>query len=125
MKTVKSFVKVTAQCIKENKELEISVTNELIWEDDFSHITEARVATEILDSIEQQGYVIKEGSTPATKITEVPDFKQNFVESVSNAFGGITNKEETTDVALDSLISSGKETPKKEEPVAKKSKFRL
>lgn len=127
MRITKSFVKVTVQCTKDNKDMELGITNEVQWSDDFSHQTEVRIIHEILMNIEDQGYMIKTGSAPEVKVTDVPEKEAEVkaeskdstpLKAIDDAFANLFEGNE----ALEQLEKKTEQPPV---TTTKKSKFRI
>lgn len=122
MKITKSFVKVTVDCIRDNKEVQVGITNEVQWSDDFSHITEVRMVHDILMSIEDQGYVIKEGTVPRLQVNDVPEKEESKnstpLKAIDDAFANLFDGNE----AIEQLEKKTEQPPV---TTTKKSRFRV
>lgn len=122
MKITKSFIKVTVDCVRDNKEIQVGITNEVQWENDFSHVTEVRMVHDILMSIEDQGYVIKEGTVPKLQVNDVPEKEESKnstpLKAIDDAFANLFEGNE----AIEQLEKKTEQPPV---TTTKKSRFRV
>lgn len=122
MKIAKSFIKVTVDCVRDNKEIQVGITNEVQWENDFSHVTEVRMVHDILMSIEDQGYVIKEGTVPRLQVNDVPEKEESKnstpLKAIDDAFANLFEGNE----AIEQLEKKTEQPPV---TTTKKSRFRV
>lgn len=122
MKIAKSFIKVTVDCVRDNKEIQVGITNEVQWENDFSHVTEVRMVHDILMSIEDQGYVIKEGTVPRLQVNDVPEKEESKnstpLKAIDDAFANLFEGNE----AIEQLEKKAEQPPV---TTTKKSRFRV
>jgi hypothetical protein len=124
----KTFIKITADCVKDGKEVEVSLNHEVFWQNDFSHVTSVRIIHEMMMTIEDQGFAIKEGTSPVLQVKDYSDDKQEAKESKKS--DAVDDKQKEIDSKFDAMFSSttgkGEETKTTtEEQPAKKSRFRL
>lgn len=138
MKIKKTFIKLSAHCTRDNKEIEVALTNELQWEDDFSHVLSVQVLHEMFFEIQKQGYEIKEGTSPVIKVTDVEKTANDYVkDDFAKAFQSLDEvapaeaKNVTApaiqeiDDGLSELFGNSAKKPEAEQPPAKKSRFRI
>lgn len=122
MKITDSHIKVTVDCIKDGKEIQIGITNSVKWENDFSHVTEVRMVHDILMSIEDQGYVIKEGTVPRLQVNDVPEKEESKnstpLKAIDDAFANLFDGNE----AIEQLEKKTEQPPV---TTTKKSRFRV
>ncbi len=127
MKITKSFIKVTVQCVKDNKEMKIGLTHEVLWDNDFNHVTEVRMVHEMLMNIEDQGYSIKDGTSPQLQVTVVPEKNAEVkaeredstpLKAIDDAFDKLFEGNE----AIQQLEKKTEQPPVN---ASKKSKFRI
>lgn len=122
MKIAKSFIKVTVDCVRDNKEIQVGITNEVQWENDFSHVTEVRMVHDILMSIEDQGYVIKDGTVPRLQVNDVPEKEESKnstpLKAIDDAFANLFDGNE----AIEQLEKKTEQPPV---TTTKKSRFRV